>query len=220
MVPIHDTDVAEERWSKGEWENYELWEKVEVRLRRNRRVWIGATVLVFLALSAIPIVMDRWQKWATRELAKDLALEINRVKKDAAISRTPLRLVITSQDKFEFSVSQVSSCDNKTPQINGPTFPNSPATPLPKPSVRTGVLAGGKWEGRFTVINSEQAEKLGIPGIVNEYCYDPYQGSSVESKPLDAVGFGIIPVKDLTENRIDRLTVLLLTGASADISFD
>ena len=50
MVPIHDTDVAEERWSQAEWENYELWEKVELKLKRKKQLWILATFLVFLAL--------------------------------------------------------------------------------------------------------------------------------------------------------------------------
>ena len=35
MVPIYESDVAEERWSKSEWNHYELWEKVEQRVRRH-----------------------------------------------------------------------------------------------------------------------------------------------------------------------------------------
>ncbi|MBI2711957.1 MAG: hypothetical protein HYX41_03690 [Bdellovibrio sp.] len=207
MVPIHDTDVAEERWSKGEWSNYELWEKVEIRLRRNRRVWIAATVILFLALSAVPIVMDRWPKWASRSLARQLALEINRVKKEAAVSRSPFKFVITDLERLEFAVGPVISCANSLPLV-GPA------------QVRTGVLSGGKWGGSFFLLNHDQGGKLGIPGLVTEYCYDPFQGSSAESKEVDTVGFGIISVKDLTENRLDRLTVLLLSGPSADISFD
>ena len=27
MAPIYDTDIAQSRWDKADWENYELWEK-------------------------------------------------------------------------------------------------------------------------------------------------------------------------------------------------
>lgn len=50
MVPIYDSDVAEERWSKAEWRNYELWEKLEQRQIRKKRLWIMATILVFLMI--------------------------------------------------------------------------------------------------------------------------------------------------------------------------
>lgn len=206
MVPIHDTDVAEERWSKGGWENYELWEKVELRLRRHKRFWIAGTVVVFLVLSAVPIVMDRWPKWASRTLARELALEINRIKKDASVTRAAYRLVFPKVESLQFTVYRVPSC-------------MTPAT-SEKDVVRVGNLSGGRWEGAFSLLSSTQGQALGIPGLIREFCYDPFLGSSAERQIISTEGFGIISVKDLTENRIDRLTVLLLSGPSADISFD
>jgi hypothetical protein len=206
MVPIHDTDVAEERWSKGGWENYELWEKVELRLRRHKRFWIAGTVLVFLVLSAVPIVMDRWPKWASRTLARQLALEINRIKKDASVTRSAYRLVFSGTENLAFSVFKLTSC----------LVPHAASGEV----IRSGVLFGGRWDGGFALLSSSQGQGLGIPGLIHEFCYDPFQGSSAEMHAISTVGFGIIPVKDLTEKRVDRLTVLLLSGPSADISFD
>src|SRR5262245_34313847 len=92
MVPIHDTDVASERWSKAEWEHYELWEKIEQRYRRRRRLWILGTVAVFVALSSIPVIMDRWPHWASVTASRKLASEINALKRDASIEHQAFRL--------------------------------------------------------------------------------------------------------------------------------
>src|SRR6185437_11560801 len=92
MVPIHDSDVGEQRWSKSEWENYELWEKVELRLKRQKRLWVFATIVIFLGLSAVPIVIERWPKWSSRSMAVTLAREINRMKRDSSIGRSAFRL--------------------------------------------------------------------------------------------------------------------------------
>jgi hypothetical protein len=62
--------------------------------------------------------------------------------------------------------------------------------------------------------------ELGVSGLVGEFCYDYLAGSGAVLKGQDIIAFGIIPAKDLTEKHLDRLSVLLLSGPSAEISFD
>ena len=203
MVPIHDTDVAEQRWSDAEWETYELWEKVEARLKRKRRLWIVGTIVLFLVLSSVPIVVSRAPKWKTRSIARQLALEINQLKKDASVQRTAFRLSFPSPSSLTFLVHRMNGCG------------------LPEADlVRTGVLTQDVRGADYMILRKQDGSDLGIPGLVQEICYDPLNGSNQDGAQSSAVAFGIIPVKDLTEKRLDRLTVLLLTGLSAEISFD
>jgi hypothetical protein len=204
MVPIHDTDVAEERWSKGEWENYELWEQVEHRLKRKRRYWILGTGVVFLMVSSVPIILDRWPKWVTRTAVRRLAHEINQVKREASIHRTAYRLRIVDKGPLEFQVEKVTSCSQ--PNEGEPIRSSS----LLKDSLKTG----------YTWLMPSMGSSVGIPGLVREFCYDAYTGSGPVQSGEPVVGFGVVPVKDLAEKRLDRLSVLLLSGPSGENSFD
>jgi hypothetical protein len=80
-------------------------------------------------------------------------------------------------------------------------------------------------------LKSEQGRALGIPGLINETCYDSLKGSDVVTHPGELAGFGILANQDNpTENpkgvvknltpRLDRLTVLFLKGSSAEISLE
>jgi hypothetical protein len=87
-------------------------------------------------------------------------------------------------------------------------------------SIQIGILGAlsriASLKDEFVVLSSDQGVGLGVPGLLREICYDPTQGSVLEENN----GFGVISVKDLTEKRLDRLTILLVSGPSAEISFD
>ena len=203
MVPIHDTDLEQERWSKSAWENYELWEKVEGRLKRQRALWILATTIVVLVLSAVPIAVDRWPKWMTRSAARVLAQEVNRVKREATIDKTAYRIRFVSEGDLFYSVEKVLNCSAQSGEL-----------------IRSGSLKTRARNEKFSWISSEKGREIGIPGLVNEFCYDYLAGSGSALRGDPVVGFGIIPVNDLAGNRMDRLSILLLTGTSAEASFD
>lgn len=203
MVPIHDTDLSQERWSQADWENYELWEKVEQRLKRRKRLWILGTVCIFLILSSIPIIMDRGLKWKTRALARHLALEINRVKKEASIGQKAMRFRFVDENSMSFVIESVSDCTAKNGEV-----------------IRAASLEKVNQHGKYRWLSHKRGLEYGIPGLTHEFCYDPFLGSAVVKEGESLVGFGIIPVNDLTEKRMDRLTLLLLSGVSAEISFD
>ncbi len=203
MVPIHDTDVAAERWSKSGWENYELWEKVEVRLKRQKRLWIAATVILFVALSTVPIVMDRWPKWKARSIARHLAQEINQMKHDAIVHRSAYRIRFLQESQLQYVIESVEQCGASQGETK-----------------KTGALVREDLLSSYLLVSSKKARELGIPGLVTEFCYDFLSGNSMAVKGEAVIGLGVLPANDLSENRLDRLSVLLLSGPSAEMSFD
>ncbi len=200
MVPIHDTDVAEERWSKAEWERFELWEKVEVRLRRRKLLWILGTVVLFMSLSSIPIVWDRKPKWRTLSVARQLAQEINHLKGEASLAHQAYRIRFVAGGDFDYRVERAASCK-----------PGEAST-----IVREGIIATPA-EG-VRLLDAEQGSKLDIPGLVTELCYDPLSDSPESEGALRA--FGVIPANDLTDHRADRVSIVLLKSEIAEASFE
>jgi hypothetical protein len=200
MVPIYESDVAEQRWSQAEWEHYELWERVENRLRRKKQLWILATALVFLALSSIPIVMDRAPKWQALSVSRRLAQKIGAMKRMSALEHVAFRVRLRGADGIiSYEIQKGAHCSD-------PVF-----TP-----VESGELVGED----LALLDHAQARAFGVPGAIEEFCYDPYRGSDVASRGEAETAFAILPVKDLTSLRTDRIALLLLSGDSAEISFE
>ena len=206
MVPIHDTDVGAERWAQEEWENYELWEKVEVRLKRQKRLWIFATAVVFIVLSALPIVMDRWPKWTSRVVLRHLVQELSQMKREAGVFRTSLRLRFTDFRRLAFQVEKIPSCQSRGPGE----------------VIRTGSFESSTASShlRFVLVDPRMGDELGIPGLQSEFCYDHLTGFSAATDGKEVVGFGVISSEDLEQRRLDRMSILLLSGPSAEISID
>lgn len=202
MVPIYDSDVAEERWSKSEWGHYELWEKVEQRVRRHNRLWIGCTAVVFLALSSIPIVMDRGPKWRTLSSMRRLGQEVNLMKREAGIRHVAYRIRFAGDGSIAYRIERVASCSD----------PAAAGTLL-----RSDVLIHG---AGYVLVGPARGKALGIPGLLESFCYDPEQGNMEASKGDAVSGFAVIPAQDLAAGRLDRMSLLVLTGASAEVSFE
>lgn len=210
MVPIHDTDLAEERWSKASWENYELWEKAEGREKRRRQLWITATCVLFLFLSSVPVALDQWPKWMTQHIAGKFAREINRMKRDASIARAPYRIRLSTNGNLSFTVEKLKKCPTSQQKL----------ADEPGELIRTTSLNIGPSNGTYTWISPEQGATLQIPGLVSQFCFDPLVGSNLAEIGKKVAGFGVISVNDLTEKRLDRMSLLLLTGSSAEITFE
>jgi hypothetical protein len=203
MAPIYESDIAEERWSKEEWKNYELWEKVEVRLRKRKWGWIAGTIALFLVLSSVPIVMDQAPKWGALVGVRQLAQEVNRLKRDASIDHVAYRLRFSDPAHLSYVIERSSSCSDPVHTV-----------------VRTGSLMAGRWAHGYAVMTRSIGQGLGVPGLVESFCYDYLAGSDAVLAGSPTVGFGISPVKDLAEARMDRVAILLLSGPSAEISFE
>lgn len=205
MVPIHDSDIAEERYAAAEWQHYELWEKIEVKLKRRKNLWIAATLLVFLILSAVPIWIDRWPKWTSLRAARRLGEKINELKRLSGTENQAFLLAFLPDHKLSYTISKVSSCI---------------APVLPGAVVRTGSLLSKSELDDYILLSHQAGMEMGIPGLVESICYDPLAGSLVTSQPEALSGFAVIPVKDLTDHRSDRISLLTFRGPSAEISFE
>jgi hypothetical protein len=203
MAPIYDTDLAEERFSKDEWGRYELWEKVEVRLRRRKRLWIGAACFIFICLSSVPIVMDRSPKWKALAASRRLGQEINRIKRDASTQHAAYRLRFKGDGNLAYVIEKSENCSSAVAS-----------------SEREGALVYGNDASQFTLVSPKTGDELGISGFVESICYDYLSGSDAILRGEPLVGFGIMPVNDVTEKRTDRLAILLASGPSAEISFE
>jgi hypothetical protein len=201
MVPVHDTDIAEERWSKEDWTHYELWEEVEVRLRRRKVFFVLGAIALFLLFSAVPIVMERYPKWHSLSLARRLSQTIGQLKKQAAIEHQAFRLTFRDEQSLEYTVEKAASCLD--------------LAPLP-----TGTARLDSKDGGYVVLTPSQGKDLGIPGLIRSFCYDSLSGYEATLNGENLEGFAIIPVKDLTDHRLDRVSYVLLRGPSAEVSFD
>jgi hypothetical protein len=191
LSPERSPDPSGNRWSKAEWSHFELWEKVEQRLRRRRLLWVAAAVVAFLLLSAVPAVLELLPRWRAQGAAHLLAREIGWMKRQASVEGRAYRIGV--DDDGGFRVESAPSCQ----------------------------AGDGDWAAARSP--PERGGELGAPGLVRGVCYDPRSGAASSSGPLAAeslFAFAIAPVRDLAEGRLDRASVLVVRGPSAEISMD
>ncbi|MEK6706095.1 MAG: hypothetical protein AABZ06_09925 [Bdellovibrionota bacterium] len=207
MAPIYDTDLEKERWIKAQWENYELWEQIEAKLRRRKRIWIATTVFIALLIFSIPVVIERKAKWLGQVTLRDLAREINSIKVAASLEHSAFRISFDESGQLNYQLSyridRMKSCGE--PGASGEF-------------VRSGSLDGGTGAERLVFLDMKRAEEMNLPGILNEFCYDPTLGSESALKGNELAAFAFIPANDLTGRRSDRVSLLFLNGESAEIS--
>lgn len=201
MAPIHDTDVAEERWQQEQWRTFELWEKIALRLRKKKRLWVVLAILVFLGISAIPTLWDRVPFWAARRHAVAIGLLMNELKVLAATEHRSFELVFPSPGALRYQILRREYCTHSHSE-----------------TVREGVL-GGDPEPEFALLTRVQAESMGIPGVIERICVSPLSGAKFERGDQGLAGFAVAPVTDLTSGRSDRVAVALVQGENAETTF-
>jgi len=206
MAPIHESDVAEKRWHDAEWRNFELWEKIELRIRRARFFWILGTAVLFLFFASIPILMDRGPRWKAMGASRLLAQELNRLKLEAIESGRPTRLRFFDQVGLQFRVEEASLCSD-----------SEDAWRLKREG---SLLSSVKESERLRVLSSEVGLQLGVPGLGLSFCYDPLQGADSVSKPGGLSGIGIMPSVDLESGRADRIVILLASDQVGELAFE
>lgn len=200
MVPVHDTDVAEERWTQAEWEHYELWEQIESRLRRRRLMWIFAVVILFLAISAVPVVRERLPKWSVQLAARRFTQDINEIKRRALLTKRAYQIRFESPASDRYWIESVANCAQGA-LLTGPGDAHSESR----------SLVGFR---DLAVVQATEVSKM------DRFCFDPILGAEFSLSGRELVGFAFLTAKDLSEGRTDRASALLLRGTSAEISFD
>ncbi len=216
MVPIHDTDVAEKRWTDDEWRQFELWEKIELRLRRRKHVWIAITAALFLLLSSVPIALEMWPKWVGLHVSRQIAQEVNRLRGRAILEAGAQRIAFSTDAGLNYQIERAENC-------------SSPAE-LWKPVKSGGFLRsklGRSIAERFRVLDVDSGRALGVPSLVHQICFDAIHGFSgvtppgqAQAQASKALGVAVARQIDIDEKRLDRVSVVLLTGNSAEVDFE
>ncbi len=204
MVPIYDTDQAEERWLKAKWDQYELWNKVEIRLRKQKRLWILATLFLFLILSSVPVLMNKWPKWVGLLAMRELAQLVNQMKREASLTHSAYMIRFDPIQTLQYQIFKKGSCQEVGPGQ----------------SVQSGHLLDELLLGSYVLLSPENGKALNIPGLKMSFCYDSLTGNEWTTRNEEIIGFGIMSAKDLTEGRQDRVSVLLISGPNGELSFD
>ncbi len=202
MTPIHESDQAEKRWETTEWSHYELWEKVEIRLRRRKYAWIGATALLFVLLASVPVVRAQLPKWGTLSEARRFSERINTIKREAIRSQTRLRLKVVSPTEFEFG--PVAECRADAPYVGAWS--------------RSRLSSD---EVRF--LPAEEGVAIGVPGITPSYCFSPWEkapSSLIPSLGEEAPSaiFAFSPATDVMD--LTSVSIVVLEGAHEEPRFE
>lgn len=205
MAFVFNQYLSQHRWEDSEWGHYELWEKEEARFKKRRKIWIFCFLSLFLVLSSIPVILNRYPKWISRRIARELAQKISALKRDASIQRTALRIRFDQERSLHYVIERLKNCHDLTVME----------------VIDQGFLGSLAMQKDYAWLSPAQGLSVSVPGLIQEFCYDSLNGSSSLSKNPDILwAFGIIPVKDLSYNRIDRMALLLFLGTFGEMSFD
>jgi hypothetical protein len=83
-------------------------------------------------------------------------------------------------------------------------------------NVREGQLFNPAHAADYKLVSQEDANAFGLSGLLEGFCYDSLATIADADAPR---GIAIIPVKDLTEQRSDRISLVMIKGPEAEISF-
>ncbi len=206
-MAIHETDSGENRWERESWRTFELWEKLEVREKRRRKIWIAITALVFLGLSSIPVISDQGPRWQAKRASRKTAELIVEMTTVSARERKARRL------RF------VSGGEPLSYVVESPTQPEKGCGADQFVTVESGTVLSPLEAAGLRIIDPTLATRFSIPNMVDQFCYDPIEGNT---HPI--LGIGIVPVKDLSpvveESRLDRMVILLIKGREAALAFN
>lgn len=211
MAPIYDTDVAESRWKQAEWRQFELWEKIELKARRRVRWIIAFTCVLFLAISAVPVVQQALPKWQTLRELRKVAQAFSALKTKSIQTKQPLRWVFLNinadQNIAEVRENKVSNC-----------------TELNQTEKDTSILQiRGVW------VDQAMVNRFGFTGIAQSLCFDPIQGLFADGKSINekvSASIALVSDRDVKTDverngqTLPSLSLLTLTGDSAEISFE
>jgi hypothetical protein len=180
-----------------EWRNYELYEKVRVRDQRKRFWTVFLASLLFLVLCAVPVIEERTPKWRGLQVARLLWVELEHMKTRAIQEKHPMRMRFLDQGRFK--VELVQDCRN----------------PMVLREEKVSDWAQG--DSSIQVLGTKDLEHFGLKQGSDSICFDPVFGlDGIKGRKVIVIA----PVKDLSEDRLDRASYVVLEGESAKISIN
>jgi hypothetical protein len=181
---------------EDEWRNFELYEKVRIREHKKRFWTIALAITVFIGLCSVPVVEQRLPKWRGLRAARALSLVIEHLKTSAIREKKPLRIRFTDDGRYRIEL--VNGCKDPAP-------------------VRVVEEADWSSGGPLKVLSATDLSRLPVALAVDSVCFDPVLGlDGVRTRQVLVV----VPVSDLSENRLDRASYVVLEGESAKISIN
>lgn len=180
----------------------ELYEKIIVRERRKKIILVVLAFAVFLFLSGIPVYQERFPKWDSLRAAKNIAVELEKLKTESLRLKKPLQFTVMDNGKIR--IEQVSSCN--------PTAAGTRAVEV--------VLQEKNWvhaDSKVMLMKELDAKKMHLNMTTHQICFDPVSGVNA---PKTKKVFVVVPVKDLAESRMDRASYVELETSSARISIN
>lgn len=198
-----------------DWGDYELWEKIEIRMRKRKRWIVAAAVLLFLILSAVPVVMDRQPRWQAYRVARGLTQILSGVKTRAAADAVAYRVTVAPD--LSLVVEKATAESVRCTQTGAGLWS---AVDMSADGQMAQWLAQAQGFG-IALLPMDIAQAQGLDRATNQFCYEPI---AVDAAPATggarADGIGLLPRADLETERFDRLVVLGWHDASAQFSLD
>ena len=172
----------------------ELYEKIVVRERRRKAVLITLAFCIFSFLCAMPVYSERKPKWESLSAAKNIAIEIEKLKTESLHLMKPLQLTVL--DNGQLKVERVLACN------------------VSKGEVRKveELLHEENW-----INSNNEIALLDANWAGRQICFDPVSGMN---SPQVKKVFVLVPVKDLAESRLDRASYIEVETAFAKISIN
>jgi hypothetical protein len=180
-----------------EWRNFELYEKVRVREHRKRFWIITLAVLLFFTLCAVPVVDERLPKWKTLDAARSILIRLEKMKTRSIQEKKPIR--VSFRESGELVMELVADCKSQT---------------------AIQVIEKEIWSKdpeNFKVLSRSELDHFKLKVGSDEICFDPVFGLDGVKNQIVLV---VVPVKDLSAERLDRASYVILEGESAKISIN
>ena len=195
-MPIHESDQAENRWNQAEWNTYELWEKLEIKQRRKRRWILGSACVVFLMISAVPVVREWTPRWQTLRAARLMAQELGMIKLEAVQLQSSIRIRRTGDQSWAVE---------SAPDCSSPSFTPIRTAELRVPEVR--------W------LSTEEASRSSL-NTQDSYCFSPFARESEATTEAPRAHFAFASNQDAPLVRTDRIAVVSISSWDAVARFE
>jgi hypothetical protein len=200
-----------------EWDTGDLYEKRRVKSRRRWVLLLSAVFLTFLGLCSVPVIQERSPKWKTLQAARRLAVQIEQLKTLAIQKKKAMHLRWSEQG--ELVLLESAHC-------SAPVAPVTPGAPVSDTSGGGStdvpqIVEKKSWidPARVHGLLGAEASALDLRWVIDKICFDPVYGLQFEAEQSRAI-FVLVPVKDLTDKRLDRASYVVMDGSSAKISIN
>ena len=167
----------------------DLYEKKRLKKRKKRTWFIFFGGVLFLSLCAVPVYRERAPKWKSLSVARQLAMELERMKTKSIEVQVPLRMVVG--DTGIVKIEKIGSCEA-----------NQEAS-------RDGITN----EKEFLIDPKNETTMFPVRET-KQICFDPVHGWVSPQKKLTLI---FVPVKDLSEQRMDRASYLEIQDQTINI---